>query len=214
MRISEKTADEIRELSNYDLNKIVEKYPREEKEKVYASLLELDKRDALDEEQKFLKMSFENVENAAPGSSLQESPEVRRLLFMDPNVTSDPDAPRLYSRFAIRFFTILFSTLFGAVLLSINLYRLEKRTAIVPLLGFALVYTYLSYYLMNQVELDSTTMALVFNLIGSLVLEEMFWKRNIGKHFRFRRQSLWQALLVAALLFIFVLLGLGGMAPQ
>ncbi len=213
MQISQETANEVRELSNFDLNKIIEKYPNEEKEKVYASLLELDKRDALNEDQKFLKLSIENVEKTQTDFSIRDSGEVPRLLFMDPNITNDPEAPRLYSRFAIRFFTILFSTLFGAVLLSINLYRLDKQRQIIPLLGFALLYSYLTYYVMNTVQLDPTVMALIFNLTGSLILEEMFWKRNIGRDFRFRRQSLWHALLIAALLFAFVLLGWGGMAP-
>ena len=171
--------------------------------------LELDKREALNADQKELLSNYSRPDKDSSAESVKEK-GLPGLFLMDPNITMDPSAPRLYSRFSIRFFTILFSTLFGGILLAINFYRLGKKREIIPLTGFAILYTYLSYYLMMQVELDMTTLALVFNLIGSLVLEELFWKRYIGKKVKFRRQSLWQALLVAVLLVVFVLSGLGG----
>ena len=190
------TREEMREKSNFDLQEIVKQYPGEEKERVIAALRELERRDVLYNDERSLLEDLEESKNPPEQKDQITSPMTPFGVFRDPNIVDDFNAPKLYSRFSIRFFAIVFSTLFGGILFSINLYRLEKKREIIYVIGFSLVYSYLVYYLTTLKAESVTTITLIMNLLGSLVLEEVFWKNYIGKHFKFRRQPITGALLV------------------
>ncbi|MGC9344526.1 MAG: hypothetical protein ACP5E3_17610 [Bacteroidales bacterium] len=189
-------ANEMREKSNFDLQEIVRKYPDEDKSKVIAALQELKRRDVLySEDQRLLEDLTEEGNSSSPEN---DRPKIVTpfSIFRDPNIVDDFNAPKLYSRFAIRFFAILFSTFFGGILLSINLNRLGKKWEIFYVMAFSILYSYGVFYVATLYPERSTTLTLILNLLGSLVLEEFFWKRYIGKHFKFRRQSIRGALLI------------------
>lgn len=189
-------SDEMREKSNFDLQEIVRKYPDEDKSKVIAALKELKRRDVLySDDQKLLE---DLVEKENSSSTEQDQPKIVTpfSIFRDPNIVDDYNAPKLYSRFAIRFFAILFSTFFGGILLSINLNRLGKKWEIFYVMAFSVLYSYGVFYAATLNPERTTTITLILNLLGSLILEEIFWKRFIGRHFKFRRQSIRGALLI------------------
>ncbi len=189
-------SDEMREKSNYDLQQIIKKYPDEEKTRVISALRELEKRDVLySEDRKLLEDLTDQV------GEYKEKDRVAKdasplSIFRDPNIVEDFKAPRLYSRYAIRFFAIIFSTLFGGILLSINLNRLNRKEGIFYVIGFSFLYSLLVYQATTLSPENATTITLVLNLIGSMVLEEFFWKKYIGKNFKFRRQPISGALLI------------------
>lgn len=192
----ENTSEEMREKSNFDLQEIVKQYPGEDKERVIAALREMERRDVLYSDDRSLLEDLEESKNPPDSKEQVYSPVTPFSIFRDPNIVDDLNAPRLYSRYSIRFFTILFSTLFGGILLSINLNRLGRKREIFYVIGFSLVYSYLVYYLTTLKPESATTITLMMNLLGSLVLEEVFWKNYIGKNFKFRRQPIAGALLV------------------
>jgi hypothetical protein len=189
-------SEQMREKSNYDLQQIIQKYPDEDSKKVIAALRELEKRDVLYSEDKKL---LEDLEEESTGT-VGQNPEPREVtpfsVFRDPNITDDFNAPKLYSRYAIRFFAIIFSTFFGGILLGINLNRLGKKREIYYVIIFSFLFSILAYQLSLLSPDNATTITIIMNLLGSVILEEFFWKRYIGKHFKFRRQSLSTALLI------------------
>ncbi len=200
--------EEMREKSNFDLQEIIKQYPDADKDLVIAALRELDRRDVLySDDRSLLEDLEESNDSSEPKEQLPPPPSAFGI-FRDPNIVEDFNAPKLYSRYSIRFFAILFSTLFGGILLSINLNRLGKKREIIYVIGFSLVYSYLVYYLTTLKPESATTITLMMNLLGSLVLEEVFWKNYIGKHFKFRRQAIAGALLVGfgiSMLLIYVM---------
>jgi len=210
MSRSNSYTDEIRERSNYELNKLIANRDNQVKEKVLATLWELEKRGALDEEGKRLlsKYSFSNSNNFNAGSFTSPLPTGP---FMDPNIVNDPSLPKLFSRYSVRFFAILFSTFFGGILISINLYRLKKKDQILPVVLFSFFFAYLTVFVSGKYPDKITMITFIMNVIGSLLLEELFWNRMIGKDTKFQRQSVLPALLIGVGISMILLLGMSTM---
>lgn len=210
MSRSNSYTDEIRERSNYELNKLMANREEQSKEKVLAILWELEKRGALDDEGKKLlsKYSFSNSNNFSGDSFSASMPKGP---FMDPNISTDPSLPRLFSRYSVRFFAILFSTFFGGILISINLYRLKKKDQILPVVLFSFFFAYLTVFISGKYPEKITMITFIMNVIGSLLLEELFWNKMIGKDFKFQRQSVLPALLIGVGISMILLLGMTAM---
>src|ERR1051325_4840725 len=66
--------------------------------------------------------------------------------------THDDSAPVLFSKKAIYTFSFLFSVLFGAILMVINLRELKKPEGIVPTLSFSMAYLATTLLLINYLE--------------------------------------------------------------
>ncbi|MFW5644769.1 MAG: hypothetical protein ACOCZL_02545 [Bacteroidota bacterium] len=188
--------DEMREKSNYDLQQIIKSYPGEEKKKVIAALRELERRDVLYSDEQKLLEDLEDEENDHEDNKQKPVSLTPFSMLRDPNIVEDFNAPRLFSLYAIRFFAIIFSTFFGGILLSINLNRLGKKNEIFYVIAFSFLYSIVVYQVITYFPENMTTATLILNLIGSLILEEFFWKRYIGKHFKFRRQPIGGVLLI------------------
>ena len=190
-------ANEMWEKSNYDLQQIVNRYPKVDKDRVLAALYEMKNRNILYHEEKELLNRLEDTPaetewtQSAPGGNYGPF-----AMFRDPNIVEDQKAPQLYSRYAIRFFAILFSTLFGGILLGINLSRLGKKTEIFIVAGFSFIYSYGVYYIGSLMAERTPAITLIMNLIGAVILVEVFWNRYIGKDTKFRRQSVMGVLLI------------------
>ncbi|HYW94966.1 MAG TPA: hypothetical protein VE870_05220 [Bacteroidales bacterium] len=137
---------------------------------------------------------FENQNNRPTG------------LFRDRNIVSDLAAPALYSRFAIRFFAIFCSTLVGGILMAINLHRLNKKTELLLVLLFSFMFTLGGAVLFTHYGPKFTNILIITNLIGSAILEELYWNRVIGKSIKYRRKQVWPVLLFVFLLSLPVLM--------
>ncbi len=212
MSRSNSYTDEIRELSNFDLNKLIAIWEKQPKEKIIASLWELEKREALDQDGRDLLSQLHssriiniNINTEKVSGPLPTGP------FMDPNISNDPSLPKLYSRYAIRVFAVVFSTFFGGILLAINMYRLKKKDQIFPIILFSFGFAYLTVYISSKVPDKMTLITLVMNLIGLVLLEELFWNKQIGKEFKFQRQSILPALFIGIIISLFLLAGMASM---
>jgi hypothetical protein len=128
------------------------------------------------------------------------------------NIVADVNAPQLYSRQVINIFSILFSVLFGGVLLAINLKTVNHKKAILPVLiysiGYNVLMIYVINYMINSIPASRTGLTLVFNMLGAIILYNFFWGRYIGKDFRYRTKPFWIPLLIGILIIAFITWGM------
>ena len=116
--------------------------------------------------------------------------------FEDNNITEL--IPALYSKRVIFMFCLLFSTIFGAVILMSNLNSIKENKGKWQVLLFALLYTAGHAY--TVFNLSTTYIGLMLNLGGALFLTEYFWNRYIGMEREFIRKSWTKPAIVSALI--------------
>ena len=117
--------------------------------------------------------------------------------------------PELYSKTLILIFAILFSTIFAAALLVVNLRSLGKTRAAVWVAIFAFAFMIFTAVVMQTFSL-SPSLTLIANVIGAAILNEYFWNKFIGNDFNFRKKSWIKPVLISvaiALGFFLMLMG-------
>jgi len=106
------------------------------------------------------------------------------------NIVSDKDAPELYSRRVIYFFSCLFTVITGGILLSINLKRVNRKDVIWLVLGYSIAYTAISISILSQFE-RNTVLTLLVSMLGSFALYNYFWKKYIGAETKYQTKPIW-----------------------
>ena len=139
-------------------------------------------------------------EQIAEKIRLKESASYDTVNKWGKNVVKDLDAPEYYSQGAIYVFSILFSVLFGAVMLAINLKNAGKKWGW-PIL-FGLIYTVGTVFLGDLLPTSSTGFTLVINGIGVTIMYQLFWNKNIGKDIKYRAKPIWIPLIIALVITI------------
>lgn len=123
------------------------------------------------------------------------------------NTTESPfkelDLPILYSKRVIQGFTILFSTIFGAILLMKNLKEMNKPKARIEVLVFGIFYTVFTGVLLNYLP-KTFFLTLVFNLIGYAILIEYYWNKNLGKELSYRKKSMLIPLIISLVFMVII----------
>lgn len=121
----------------------------------------------------------------------------------------EENPPKLYSKTLILVFALFFSTIFGAVLLIINLRSLGKRRESLWVLIFGIVYQMLAGVMLQTLSLQPT-MVIIVNVIGAALLNEYFWNKYIGRDREFEKKN-WlkpgAVSILIALFFYFLLMG-------
>ena len=112
------------------------------------------------------------------------------------NQVEDPDAPAFYSKRAIYVFSILFSVLFGSVMLAINVSKVEKMGKALVVVLFGLGYTACTIILAGLLNLPNAT-GIVVGMIGGYIMNAFFWNRYIGKQALYRLKPIWIPLSIA-----------------
>lgn len=120
------------------------------------------------------------------------------------NVVTDPNAPLLYSKGAIRAFSILFSTIFGAVLLSFNTNDTKSKWIVI---GSGIIYTTLTIIIVNFIP-SNTIWVFLLNTAGGMGLTSNFWDKYVGKEVKYRAKPIWKPLLISIAVTIPFLLAL------
>lgn len=115
------------------------------------------------------------------------------------NVTTDSEALEFYSQKAIYIFSILFSVLFGSVMLAYNLRKARKPFVWAILFGLA--YSAIAAYFIEKYN-GSLPMTFVANSLGAVVLYQLFWNHWIGKQTTYRAKSIWIPVIIALIIFI------------
>lgn len=121
----------------------------------------------------------------------------------------DQRLPELYSKTLILIFAILFSTIFAAALLIVNLRTLGKTKEAGWVLLFAFAYIIATALVMQALSL-SPSMTIIANVLGAAILNEFFWNKFIGSDFSYIKKSWIKPTLISigiALLFFLLLMG-------
>jgi hypothetical protein len=121
------------------------------------------------------------------------------------NIVDRVEAPQLYSRQVINIFSILFSVLFGGILLAINLKTINKKSGIFPVLVFSFAYTVLMAVGLSLLGVRSSALTLVLNMLGATILYNTFWAKYIGKSTEYRTKPFWIPLIIGIIIFSFLL---------
>ena len=126
-------------------------------------------------------------------------------------VQRQEELPELFSKTLILIFAILFSVLFAAVLLVLNLRRLGKKTQALWVLLFTFGYLVLTALILQMTGLNPSW-TFVANVLGAAILNEFFWNKFIGRDFEYQRRGWIKPILIAiliAMLFFFLVLQIG-----
>lgn len=120
------------------------------------------------------------------------------------NVVADPNAPLLYSKGAIRGFSLVFSTIFGAALLSSNVDNNKKKWIVI---GFGVLYTAVTIVIVNLIP-SNTVYVFLLNTAGGLALTTTFWDKFVGKETKYRPKPIWKPLIISIVITIPFLLAI------
>ena len=115
------------------------------------------------------------------------------------NVVDNVDAPELYSRKAIYFFTILCSVFFGGTLMFINLRKLKNKQGQIVVAAYSILYGVISFTLLDQFK-RNTMLTLLVSMIGSLPLCNFFWGKYIGINTEYRPKSIAVPLVISLII--------------
>ena len=117
------------------------------------------------------------------------------------NETFNPEqeSPSLYSKNLILVFAILFSTIFAAVLLILNLKSLGKRNAGLQVLIFAILYLIATGVIIQTFDLQPG-LTIIANVIGAAILNEYFWNKHIGTDLEFKKKGWMKPLMISLLI--------------
>lgn len=121
------------------------------------------------------------------------------------NVVIDENAPAYYSERAIYIFSVLFSAIFGAALLSINCRNTNTKKGVWEVLAFGVVYTALQLWILSMIPRNNG-LTLVFSIGGALLLNHFFWKKYIGTDTKYRTKPIWKPLIIGVVIFTPLLL--------
>jgi hypothetical protein len=117
------------------------------------------------------------------------------------NQIEDPDAPAFYSKRAIYVFSILFSVLFGSVMLAINVAKIEKMGKALLVVLFGLGYTACTIILASLLNLPNAS-GIFAGMIGGYIMNAFFWNKYIGKETLYRLKPIWVPLGIALAIII------------
>ena len=175
--------------SNTELEKIFENKSDYTDEAIQAVIWELENRNLIE------KTEISYLETQV-NSEVTETSTPKEDLENDESPFEELVVPILYSKKAILGFSILFSTIFGVVLLMSNLKAMNKPKARVEVLVFGIAYIFFSIVLFNYLP-KTFFIPILFNIIGYAVLTEYYWNRNLGKDLQHRKKEIWKPLIIS-----------------
>jgi hypothetical protein len=118
------------------------------------------------------------------------------------NIIRDPqvDAPILYPRFAVYLFSVLFTVLFGSIMLAMNIKRTEQKR------GAGLVITSGGFVTLIELLIacyfpTASVLSIIINFGYSLYTGFGLWNEHIGNDTRYKARSLGGPLLMGLLVY-------------
>lgn len=114
----------------------------------------------------------------------------------------------IYSKKAIWGFSIFFSAIFGAVLLMQNLKDIGKKKEAYLILLLSIVYTAISIFIVNIPDKPQTSITLLCNLAGGLILTEFLYKKYFPIDNTISKKKIWKPLIISIIITIPFLLAI------
>jgi len=115
---------------------------------------------------------------------------------------------KIYSRKAIWGFSIFFSPIFGGILLMRNLAALGKKKIANLILILSVVYTVITFIIVNIPEESISALTMGFNFAGGYVLSEYFYKLHIPNADEYPKKKIWKALIISIIITLPIVLAL------
>lgn len=109
---------------------------------------------------------------------------------------------KIYSKRAVVAFTLLFSTIFGAVLLMQNLKDLGQKKQANMVLFLSILYTGISIFIVNIPERPNNFLTYLCNFIGAMILIEFIYKPCIPDEENYEKKTIWKPLIISILITI------------
>jgi len=186
------------QLTNYLDN--IEKFTEEA---VMASIQELRKRGKQfsEEDLNEVKLKLEEKKKKENNETLK-----MRTSSWTKNIVTDPEAPALYSQRAIWIFSVIFTVIFGAVLLSSNLK--DKGNARWMVIAFGVLYTGLAVFILSSIHVTNSGLTIGINTAGAWIMNQFFWNKYVGAETKYRTKPIWVPLIVSIIITIPFLLAL------
>lgn len=205
--IIDEFVDEIKSQSNEELRRIVINFNMHRGALVAAAKRELTIRGIeLTEDE---KKKIEEIKNTRRQEAIASKETVKSWNSFNTNwkinVVEDVEAPQLYSRQIIGIFSVLFSILFGGILMAINLKTVNVKKGILPVLIYSIVYTGIIGYVISLLPGSTTLLSVCFNSLGGIVLYNFFWGKYIGKEFKYRAKPFWIPLIIGIIISGFII---------
>jgi hypothetical protein len=182
----------IRRLPEEKLREYILKPDEFHDEAVLAAIWELSRRRPLLKDEKSLENRISERTNL-PALELAGTTNTSQII-------QGAAIPSLYSIRSIQLFSVLFSVLAGGILMAINFNRTTYKSEALKVLGFSVIYTVSAMLIFTLMGTQSPILSVILNLIGAFLIDELFWKRVFGREFKFSKQQIWTALLVAFIL--------------
>lgn len=129
------------------------------------------------------------------------------------NIQNEDEKPHLYSKWLILIFSLLFSPIFAAVLLMLNLKTIGKNKERFYVLLFAVGYLFATAAILQVFNLPPN-LTFIANVIGAAILNEYFWNKYIGSEREYVKKSWIKPALVSvavALFFLLLIMGAGNL---
>jgi len=115
---------------------------------------------------------------------------------------------KIYSKKAIWGFSVFFSSIFGAVLLMQNLKYIGKKKESYIVLLLSIFYTALTIYIVNIPAEPKSSLTLLCNMIGGVILTEFVYKKNFPNDQNIEKKKIWKPLIISVLIIIPFILAL------
>ena len=182
--------------SDASLALVLEEKHKYTEEAIQAVIWELENRNIIEKDS-----VIQNPSVLIPDTVVKEGEQDNLLK----NSSSEEEVPPiLFSKRAIRGFTIFFSTLFGVVLLMHNLKKMNKRKARMEVLFFGIFYTFFTMILLSYLP-TTLFITLLFNGIGYVVLTEYFWNKSLGKNVEYQKEQITKPVIISLSIVAFII---------
>lgn len=110
--------------------------------------------------------------------------------------------PKIYSKRAIWGFCILFTTVFGGVLLMQNLRDTGRKKEAFLMLILSITLTVLSMIIVNLPEKPVGPLGFACNIVGGVILTEIFYKKYFLDDSIYEKKKIWKPLIISILITI------------
>jgi len=108
--------------------------------------------------------------------------------------------PKIYSKKAILGFSIFMSTLFGGILLYLNLMSVKKKKEAYIVLGVSILLTIISIVIVNIPENPKGSLAYLCGLAGGSILSYFFVPKYFPNEEEYPKKAIWKPLIIAVII--------------
>ncbi|MFI5158515.1 MAG: hypothetical protein ACHQF4_06590 [Sphingobacteriales bacterium] len=122
-------------------------------------------------------------------------------------IVEDPDAPLMYSRRVIYFFSVFCGALVGSIMIAMNIAKTGKKTEALYTVLFGTAFTTIQIFIgLRMISGSSTSYSIAFGLVAAYCLDYFFWKRFIGYSIFYRARPFWTPLIIVAIIAILIVI--------